>query len=71
MQSRQMSLVEAVVNVVVGFLLGLLTQIRDLPVVRTLRISRRQPADQQYLHGRVGREEFLVAPAVRSGARAS
>jgi hypothetical protein len=65
-QSRLMSLVEAVVNVVVGLIVAVTTQIVVFPGPGAARESRAELQARAGLHRRVGGAELWTATAVRA-----
>ena len=64
-QSRLMSLVEAVANVIVGYGVAVLTQMLVFPLFGLRTTLRGEPDDRRDLHGRLARAELCAAPRVR------
>ena len=67
-QSRLMSLVEAVANVVVGYGVAVLVQIAGVPAVRARRHLAAEPRDRARLHRGLDRAELPAATGLRGEA---
>jgi hypothetical protein len=64
-QSRLMSLVEAVANVVVGYGVAVLTQVTVFPVVWASDEHEREPGDRGHLHGGLADPKLCATKGIR------
>jgi len=69
-QSRGMSLIEAVTNVVVGYAAGRHDADRGVPVVRSSPKPRREPDAGRGIHRHIAPAKLRTAQTVRSRAKA-